>query len=296
MEHHARSVDLSLEPLVFKAHLSKARFLVLVDLLNPKKWVLTHTDGIVPYGDFSHVQLSTPIFIDVGFTETGERLYISLNDANTLLSKHSQQMLNMYSEKEVKLLDVKILASRYNYKSYSDFTIIDELCIGANKFVLSNESVLTRKWNFSHRDGSLDTHPVFNNISLIVNCHKTETEARDQYIVKSKKVIYFPIHTLIGILNSEEKKKKLIEIFNEINTEIWNALKTGNVIVHCLAGVHRAGCVTVSHFLWRNYFLNHKHIPNDVGFIYKSLASRREGVAPLSYAELLLVWELHLIC
>jgi len=35
--------------------------------------------------------------------------------------------------------------------------------------------------------------------------------------------------------------------------------------------------------IWRNYILNHKHISNDIGFIYKSLASRREGVAPLSY-------------
>jgi hypothetical protein len=183
------------------------------------------------------------------------------------------------------------LTLRYGYNStgfssFRDYTIIDELGIGTNKFLLCSENVLTAP----PRNAELRPDFLFDNITLIVNCHKKEKPGR-KYTVNSKKVVYYPIHSLLGADDTEE----ILQTFNTFNENIWEALKEGNVFCHCLAGVHRAACVAVSHYLWRYHKLGHTHLPCDISSIYQSLASRRPGVAPLSYVSLVRTWERHLI-
>ena len=106
-----------------------------------------------------------------------------------------------------------------------------------NKIILSSESVLQ-----TTAPHILESRPpeIFGNISLIVNCHKKEITHNQgrKYSVDPKKVIFHPIH---GLLSKTGDEKEIIQVFQEINEAIWEALKTGNVFIHCLAGVHRAG-------------------------------------------------------
>jgi protein-tyrosine phosphatase len=110
------------------------------------------------------------------------------------------------------------------------------------------------------------------------------------YNVEAKKFIYFPVHDLLRNRDARE----IVETFRNFNEAIWEGLQSGNVFCHCLAGVHRAACVAVSHYLWRYYKLGHTHLTSDIAKIYKSLSSRRAGVAALGYLELVKVWEAHL--
>jgi protein-tyrosine phosphatase len=60
--------------------------------------------------------------------------------------------------------------------------------------------------------------------------------------------VAFPVHELGMSINDENQ---ICEIFDMMNEAMWEGLQTGNVVVHCLAGVHRAACVVVTHYLWR---------------------------------------------
>lgn len=71
-----------------------------------------------------------------------------------------------------------------------------------------------------------------------------------------------------------------------IPTFSQKAIQEGTVIVHCLAGVHRASAVTVSHYLYRHYALGHRHVCDDVPTLYENLAKIRRGVAPLGYKDM----------
>lgn len=53
--------------------------------------------------------------------------------------------------------------------------------------------------------------------------------------------------------------------------------------------------VVVSHYLWRHYELEHKHLQKDVTKIYQHLKSIRSGVEPLSYIRYVTQFEQHLI-
>ena len=49
----------------------------------------------------------------------------------------------------------------------------------------------------------------------------------------------------------------------------------GTVIIHCLAGMHRAPCILVSHILYRYFKKNQKFLEIDFDKIYKNLSAIR---------------------
>lgn len=85
-----------------------------------------------------------------------------------------------------------------------------------------------------------------------------------------------------------------MEVLTKFNEAMWEGLQKGSVVVHCLAGVHRAACVVVSHFLWRYYKQGHTYLSPDIAAIYECLGKRRYGVAPLDYVSLVKQFEEHL--
>lgn len=223
-------------------------------------------------------------YVDIGFDSTsGERLYA---DLGTVIKNRSKKV-NIITEKQFKeqnLPSKKILVAKYNYgnESWNDYTIIDELSCGANKLCLSNDSILKHK-PYGQKQIGLQ----LNGIALIVNCHEEGVGVSD-YFVKPAKVVCHPVHELISW--NEEKRKFATSVFRTFNEEIWAGLQKGHVFVHCLAGIHRASSVVVSHFLWRYYTLGHQ-LPHDIPTIYKSLAERRRGVDPLSYVDIVIEFE-----
>jgi len=97
------------------------------------------------------------------------------------------------------------------------------------------------------------------------------------YSVACPEVHSYPIHSICSFNDSPS------QVYLEINEKIWRALQTGNVFVHCLAGVHRAASVVVSHFLWRYHMLGHTYLEKNIDAIYRLLKAVRPGVEPLSY-------------
>merc|ERR1712117_436956 len=88
------------------------------------------------------------------------------------------------------------------------------------------------------------------------------------------KVIFQAVHQWFS-LGSDMNKTN-----DEIQEAMWEALQSGTVAVHCLAGIHRAACIVACHFLWRYYALGHKHIPGDSPSIYCKLQAVRRHVTP----------------
>merc|ERR1712000_551051 len=147
-----------------------------------------------------------------------------------------------YSEDEVntiKYSDSKfnLTFARYNLTEsmFNSYNIIDDLSNGNNKLILSDESTLTCNFMKNRPDH------IFNNISTIVNCAEANV-SKSRYQVKCNKVISYPIHKL-GYNND----KNIIETYNNINEAIWEGIQNGGVVIHCLAGMHRAPTVVVSH-------------------------------------------------
>jgi len=222
-----------------------------------------------------YLQLLICDFIDVGFDDLGRREYVARKDFSSAME--SKQPLPIHSEDEVKQVrrrhptTVLWMASYcYSSEGFHDYNIVEELCFGSNKLIISNEAILLAP-------PASRQALVFDNIALIVNCNLPQPPP---YTVTPKKVICHPLHTLSRAQGSSDP------IFYSINEAIWAGLQTGNVVVHCLAGVHRAACVVVSHALYRHYKLRHTHISNDIAELYRKLASIRRGVAPLGYLAL----------
>merc|ERR1712117_992423 len=88
------------------------------------------------------------------------------------------------------------------------------------------------------------------------------------------KVIFQAVHQWFS-LGSDMNKTN-----DEIQEAMWEALQTGTVAVHCLAGIHRAACIVACHFLWRHYALGHTQLPSDARQIYSILKAARPAVEP----------------
>jgi hypothetical protein len=250
-------------------------FLNLIELRYPHTWTVTlKSKTYKPIVEGKYLQMVSCDYIDVGFDDLGQREYVARSDFSSTME--SKQPLPLHTEEAVK--DVRranpktvVWFATYHYtnEGYQDYHIVEELCWGQNKLVISNESVLTAP--LSGRPSVLD------NISLIVNCNMASPPP---YTVKSQRVICHPVHAMSRARGASDFK------LAAINEDIWAGLQTGNVVVHCLAGVHRASCIVVSHALFRHYKLKHTHISSDIATIYTKLASIRKGVQPLGYLAL----------
>lgn len=251
-----------------------ASFLNLMDLRYPHTWTVTiKAKTHKPITEEKYFQMVTCDFIDVGFDELGQREYVDRNDFAAAIE--AKKPLPIYPEEMVKQVrrekpNTVVWFSTYHYGAgVQDYNIVEELSCGSNKLIISNESVLT---------APLSGKPsVLDNIALIVNCNMPNPPP---YTVKAKKVICHPVHAMCRQRGASD------EILEKINQQIWAGLQQGNVVVHCLAGVHRASCIVVSHALYRHFKLKHTHIPGDTYELYARLASIRRGVQPLGYLAL----------
>lgn len=162
---------------------------------------------------------------------------------------------------------------------YKNYTICDELSLGRTQHImLSDESTL-------NRGIELNQIKIFNFLSLIVNCHETQRAMRpDKYSVgtANPEIIFEPIHQLI-----QRPPSQVAATYHRIETKVWEALQTGSVAVHCLAGVHRAPTVVVCQYLYRYYALGMHDVDINIQAIYKRLNAKRPGVEPLSYLSLI---------
>jgi len=258
-----------------------ATMINVADPFEPKTWTVSYGTTKKPFHECVP-KTKEKIFIDIGHDELGRRQYVSLVEA----TRH-HGTIAMHTEEQVKAeQSYRTIFARYFYKKgvYNDYTIIEELAVGNHKVILSNASILeSRK--------ALTEPELGSSVALIVNCHQTLADC-PKYAITPEKIVAFPVHCL-GCGGADDKEQ-IIEVFTNFNEAIWDALQRGNVVIHCLAGVHRAACVTVSHYLWRHYNLGHTHISVGLGEIYRSLAERRAGVAPLDYISLIKDFAAHL--
>lgn len=288
-------------------------YINLCDPSDPKTWTLTLSDGTEKTFDPHLVSFEKSAFVNLGHTPDGRR---------TFLQPHKGKQ---FSEDEIKSFpkyDLIFPSLFYENGQTNDFTIIQKLSVHPNVFLLSNAAPLLSRAN-SHNYSK-----IFSKVSLIVDTSSSEPLDYRGLPKPAEKVLCFPVHDWTPCITVYEQlllineeiwsaiqngySSKAIIVNSQLCTELlattnsfrilefsflclsWTAersdLSLRNVIVHCLAGYHRSACVTVSHFIYRYYFLGHDSIPFDVIQIYHDLAEIRQGVALLDFGPILEGW------
>lgn len=168
---------------------------------------------------------------------------------------------------------------------YCNYSVIDDLTLGrTQRVMLADEATLAR--------GGQTMPPIFNHLSLIVNCHQDQTANRPgKYRVGSAKpaIVFQPVHKLYG-----SHPTVVINVLTDVVAAMWASLQKGSVVVHCLAGLHRAPAVVACFYLYRHYALGHTHLPADIEEIYRRMRAVRPSVAPLGYIELIRQFHAHM--
>lgn len=167
-----------------------------------------------------------------------------------------------------------------------NYTVCEDLTLGRTRRVmLSDEDTL-------HVGVETNGVQIFNHLKLIVNCHETaDANTPGKYSVGSAKpsIIFQPIHQLLSA-----NPQTIVKVMDSIQQRIWECSQEGSVVVHCLAGVHRAPTVVVCQYLYRHYALGQTEVCKDVETIYARLRSVRPHVEPLSYIRLISTYETYL--
>ena len=168
----------------------------------------------------------------------------------------------------------------------ANYSVCDDLTIGRTcRVLLVDESTLSR--------GGPHMPPIFNHLTLIVNCHQDASAAQPgKYRVGTAQpgVLYQPVHKLYGA-----HPDVIVGALRAIVEQMWEALQTGSVAVHCLAGLHRAPAVVACFYLYRVHVLGHRHLPSSVEEIYSRIREVRPSVAPLGYLALIQIFEASLL-
>jgi hypothetical protein len=168
----------------------------------------------------------------------------------------------------------------------ANYSVCDDLTIGRTcRVVLVDEATLAR--------GGQHMPPIFNHLALIVNCHQDSSAAQPgKYRVGAARpdVLYQPVHKLYGA-----HPDTVVSALRAIVERMWEALQSGSVAVHCLAGLHRAPAIVACFYLYRVHVLGHRHLPSDVTEIYRRIREVRPSVAPLGYIELIRCFEAALL-
>mmetsp|Transcript_23098 Transcript_23098/g.36908 ORF Transcript_23098/g.36908 Transcript_23098/m.36908 type:complete len:363 (-) Transcript_23098:72-1160(-) len=166
-----------------------------------------------------------------------------------------------------------------------NYSVIPELSVGRTQLlILCDEATLTR---------SLPEERIFEFLKLVVNCHESRLTP-GKYKVgccvgkDSPNVICQSVHEWHSL-----DDQRMNRVNDEIQQSMWDALQSGTVAVHCLAGIHRAACIVACHFLWRYYTLGHRDVPCDPNVIYQKLRAVRPAVSP-AYTHVLQKYEAHL--
>jgi len=119
----------------------------LVETLFPHTWTVSLPKREpFPYSVVASEDMVTPFYIDVGFTDMGERSYVSLREAAHLVKSAQAGRLEVYTEKELKESEERSVCVNTSY-TYSrdtsrEFTIVEELGVGPHNILLSCESIL----------------------------------------------------------------------------------------------------------------------------------------------------------
>jgi len=227
-------------------------------------------------------------FVSVQQDAAGCHKFVSLAEAQTaLLSGIIGSRLKIMEEADVKALDGSVLlfarprddvapeslGDLTPHSIYSNYSVVSECSLGhTQKLILCDEATLTR---------SIPQERIFEYLKLIVNCHEDNWK-QGKYRIGSCSSAVHPrvICTALHKWNHRSLGNEQNELNDQIQVAIWEALQTGTVAVHCLAGIHRAACIVACHFLWRHYYLGHTHIPGDSPSIYCKLQAVRRHVTP----------------
>lgn len=172
---------------------------------------------------------------------------------------------------------------------WTNYTVLPWLCAGRTRaFVLSDEETLCR---------DQPDEPLLRHLALIVNCHQDRPEreyrAGSPWNGAPPRVVSHAVHKWYGAVLGGGKEDVLRKI-DAVNADIWEALRTGTVAVHCLAGIHRAACIAACHFLYRRHVLGQKEVSGDTKDIYAKMMSVRPRVSP-AYQHILVAYEAYLV-
>lgn len=304
----------------FAPNAAGVQFLVLHDPLDPATWKVEGSEfGELPWSnalEFMPLLLgrnADNAYVQFRMDDRGRHEYVSLTEAIARSKVGEGAPLTVHSEDAVKEVQrtlgdnsVLLLAARKQLPGegaaasvpdddailcpptglYRNYTVCPDLTLGrTQRIMLSDESTLR---------GGVERNKIeiFNYLTLIVNCHETSRAMRPgKYSVgrASPEFVFEPIHQLFGV-----SADGIVSKMDHIQERIWDCLQRGSVAVHCLAGVHRAPTVVCCHYLWRHYHLGHKDVCPDIRTIYQRLSSIRPGVEPLSYIQIIHLYETYL--
>ena len=273
--------------------LDSGSFTVVYDDGTRKKWL----EG--GKADFErYVPGAKDVYISVAQEEDGQHVFIRPGEVLSLFSEREMKAAagakrllyarRVRADEEVVLpltcekWDHVDLAPRGPFTNYS---VVPWLCLGRTQaLILSDEHTLTTR---------APNEKIFEYLSLVVNCHEDRPDT-SKYLAGSgkgrppPKVVAHAVHKWYARGDSVVQKNDAVQ------REIWKALQTGTVAVHCLAGIHRAACIVACHFLYRHYQLGHAHVPCDCSEIYNKLQQVRPAVSP-AYLDILRNYEAHCI-
>jgi len=168
-----------------------------------------------------------------------------------------------------------------------NYDVIPELSLGpTQKLILSDEETLRRQ---------RPEERIFEHLCLIVNCHENAARVPGNFYKigvcstgQMPDIICQQVHKWY-----QDSESEMNRINDVMQAKIWDALQRGTVVVHCLAGIHRAACIVACHFLWRHYVLRDRGVTNDVFEIYACLKAARPHVEP-AYGLVLERYKKHL--
>ena len=317
-------------------------------------------DAVVPLMSVEPSDGDESVYISIRQQQDGRHEFVALTD---VMTSTSYSLLSTFTEEEVKkLLHPRLVYARRRSSSsssshttallstiassttiatataaivdwdhyhdlapqigkWTNYSIVPCLCVGRTQvMMLSDEETLCYN--------SQPTEPIFQHLSLIVNCHQDPPVGRqykagspwnpnssnnnDNNEPRPPKVIAHAVHHWYGF--HEDSRNERNQIIDTINEAIWDALTVGvqiegededergtcsssdggSVAIHCLAGIHRAACIMACHFLYRYYILDQKHIPCDIKEIYATMMAVRPNVSP-AYQHILKSYEKYLI-
>lgn len=251
----------------------KRAALVLTQPLHPLTYMYEENKSVrklheVPVQEW--VPQGSDVYIDIGANDYGERVWLSLAEVVVRLSlKDPAPLVPVHEHVVTSQRDAVQWKAVYPYENACyPFNVIEALSVRGHSLLLSNADALTAD---APRKSSM-----LSNVALVVNCADSKPP---EYWFSPKRVKCMPLHILARSMPVDGLNARLYKT----NEQIWEALATGDVVVHCLAGLHRAACLVVTHFLYRSIALGHQYLSSDIAAIYDQLASVRPGVEPLSY-------------
>jgi len=271
------------------------------------RWRVIYSDGSAKdwengQEDLRRIMNEKEVYISVDQESDGQHLFVKLSEA----WGNSNKALTLFNEAQVKKLDCNLLYARpvvvqsaspsiplgsWDYPDLAphgymtNYSIVPWLSLGRTQaLILSDEQTLC---------SSLSSEPIFDHVTLIVNCHEDHCSVSKYRACGKKKTPELISHAVHRWFSHGPN---VVAKNDNIQKAIWHHLNSvqGSVAVHCLAGIHRAACIVACQFLFRHYIMGHTQIESDPALIYKHLKSVRPAVSP-AYLDILRQYQNHCI-